>query len=450
MNLMAETPTFVFDEDGKAYAYLDGKVIASANDVDELEQKLAYGAPNAGSGALDPNYMDLGGSQGGAEFDPSMGAQPNEQGCDTCGNPELGPTDQFCAQCGTPVGAPPEGADPADPGLAVDPLPQASPDTLPGDNLPPRATHVTTPNGLKGQILGKVKGVWGDQVTIRLENGRIAKFDVSPETDLSFTNERVAASSPLDSLQTRLDEMPDGTKSSLTARIKELKSIKNDASALFRSASAIDESAVHNLVVQADYELRETTDALAALEDAEPYAAPAPFDTGVVEQESLGGGASTWLDDTLGQMIEEAEATDFDQMMEEEPDTLVAEMETPALEDAAGVQEYALAHVNSKTAGLEREAVADFKAEFLRRVEAARLAELTQRWGGVLPTGGDDEAVRAAMSAIKREYLTSKTPEAEAKYEAAKKEFDAWQAGGHTAKTASTEDFDGPAEGLFY
>lgn len=363
---MADTPTFVFDDDGKAYAYLNGKVVASADDADELELKLA-------------NEPLDGYPYSGPEFDPQVQPAPEGAGvgCETCGNPDVTPEDQFCSMCGSPVQAEQTG-DPADPGAAVDPLPAAAPDTLPGDDLPPRVTHVETPNGLKGQILGKVKGLWGDQVTIRLENGRIAKFDVTP--DLKFTNEKTASvSSPYAALEARLSELPDGTKDSLKARIIELKKIKHEAASLVRTANYVDQTTIHNMIVTADHELREVTDALAALEDAEPYAAPAPFNSQVVEQESVGGGDATWLDNTLGEMIQEAENTDFDQMISEDPEVLVAELETPALEDAAGVQEYALSHVNSKTAGLDRSAVAEFTNAFLARVEAARKVELDSR-----------------------------------------------------------------------
>ena len=67
------------------------------------------------------------------------------------------------------------------------------------------ATHVQTPNGLKGTILGKQRGLWGDQVTIRLENGRIARFDVTPDDKWEWITEQKAASlSPLTRLQEKL------------------------------------------------------------------------------------------------------------------------------------------------------------------------------------------------------------------------------------------------------
>src|SRR5438270_12718836 len=39
------------------------------------------------------------------------------------------------------------------------------------------ATHVTTPNGAKGEILNRVAGVWGDEITVRFENGQIRRFE---------------------------------------------------------------------------------------------------------------------------------------------------------------------------------------------------------------------------------------------------------------------------------
>lgn len=397
---MADTPTFVFGEDGRTYAYLDGKIVASATDADELEQKLATWP--------DVHEVPGGPHQHQQDFTrsyPEGLVAPDPQGlgvCQACNGEGAREGFGGCPHCGG-TGQEPDPQDPAAPGAAVDPLQGASPDTLPGDNLPPRATHITTPNGLKGQILGKVKGLWGEQVTIRLENGRIAKFDVTDSSKVSFVEEKDTPSSPYGALEARLAATPDGTKASLVARIKELKAIKNDAAAVIRTAQYVDQETVHNLVVQADYELREVTDALAALEDAEPYAAPAPFSTGVAEQESMGGHDSTWLDNVVEDMVAENESLDFDQMIDEVPEVMAAELETPVLEDAGAVRDRAEALVTSKTAGLEPQAAADFRAAFLTRVEACRRAELGRR--------------------EEREEVQS--------------------------KTASSENYDGPAEGLF-
>lgn len=328
----ATNPTFVFDDSGKAYAYVAGKIVAAADDADELEAQL----------------------QRMADESPASQAEETE--------PKSGPH--------------------GPPGKPSSPPKQDDED---GDKELPfeKATHVTTPNGLKGTILGKQKGLWGDQVTIRLENGRIAKFDVAP--GYTYTKEASADAYPtyhnfVSKLQADLDKTYDGSRESLVARVEELKLIKENGASFIRDSKSLsDGESVDNIIVQADYELREVTDALSALEDAEPYAPPAPFETGVTEQEAMGGGDSSWLDNAVDQMVTENESQDFDALLEEGPDTFVAELETPVLEDAGVTNEYADQFVSSKTAGLEPTAVAEFRAAFLSNVEHARQQELASR-----------------------------------------------------------------------
>jgi len=309
---MPATPTFVFDDDGKAYAYVGGKIVASADDADELERKLA-------------------------EFPFKKNEDDDDE--------------------------------------------EKKDDEQEKEASYASATHVVTPNGLRGTILGKQKGLWGDQVTIRLENGRITRFDVTPDEKFEWLNEKRVASSPLAALEERLNApIEDQSRSGLVARVKELKAIKHEAAQVLRNSSYSDETTVGNIMVFADHELREITDALAALEDAEPYAPPAPFETNVVEQESMGGGDSTWLDHIHEQMVNENEAQDFDKLMEEGPDLLIADLETPALEDAVGVEETANGFVSSHTAGLDGEAVVQFRKEFVQRVRQARTAALKERY----------------------------------------------------------------------
>jgi hypothetical protein len=332
-SMAVTNPTFVFDDDGKAYAYVAGKIVAAADNADELEEKLA---------TLPPWLKD--------EDD-----EENEEE-DEAKKPDHS-----------------------------------------------SATHVRTPNGLKGTILGKQKGLWGDQVTIRLENGRIAKFDVTPESKMEWLVEKAAANTPYAELQAVLEEMPDGTKASLVARVKTLKELKQRVASMIMEADYVDQETLDDVSVQADHELHEVTDALAAMEDAEPYAPPAPFSTGVAEQAQVGRGDGSWLDQAAEEMVAEHEATDWDQMMSEGPEQFVAELETPVLEDAPYVTEQADQFVSSKTAGIEATAAASFRAQFLERVAEARKEELASR--------------------------SEKT---------------------RIAKEAATEEFDGPAEGLFF
>lgn len=374
LKMPANTPTFVFDDDGRAYAYLAGKIVAAGDDADVLEAQLHQAGENPFAKSDDDD--------GGKKENP-FAKKDGE-------NPFAKKEDK--------------GKDDGDKDDDDDE------DGKSGDkkeNPFAKATHVITPNGLKGTILGKQRGLWGDQVTIRLENGRIAKFDVTSDSDMKYTKEAAVAPSEhtfIADLQVRLDQMPDGTKTSLVARAAELRTIKHDGSAFIRSASYSDGSTVDNIIVQADYELREVTDALSALEDAEPFEAPAPFSTGVQEQEAMGGGDSSWLDHAVEQMVTENESQDFDTLLEEGPDTFVAEQETAVLEDAGVTNEYADQFVSSKTAGLDANAVADFKAAFLANVDQARKVELESR--------------KEAVEKI--------------------------------AKEASAEDHDGDAEGLFW
>jgi len=336
----ATTPTFVFDDDGKAYAYVAGKIVAAADDADELEAQL--------------------------------------QRLDTESNPVVAKDNPFAKK---------DEDDGDDKKKKGNPFAKKDDEEKESAVTVHNATHVTTPNGLKGTILGKQRGLWGDQVTIRLENGRIAKFDVSPESKVTYSNEnKVGEPYPtmhtfVAFLQERLDRLPDGTKASLTERLGELKAIKNDGSAFIRNANVpyLDGETVDNIIVQADYELREVTDALSALEDAEPYAAPAPFSTGVQEQEAMGGGDSSWLDHAVDQMVTENEGRDFDTLLEEGPETFVAELETPVLQDEGVTQQYADEFVSANVAGLDKAASAEYRTAFLARVASAREVELTSR-----------------------------------------------------------------------
>lgn len=332
----ATNPTFVFDDNGKAYAYVAGKIVASADDADELETQLQRMADESPASSEVEDKSESKGKQKAALPFVPKDKQKDDSDDDSDDKP------------------------------------------LPFE----KATHVTTPNGLKGTILGKQKGLWGDQVTIRLENGRIAKFDVAASDEFKYSNENEPYPTKhnyVAKLQEELDKTYDGTRASLVKRVEELKLIKENGANFIRSASYTDGETVDNIIVQADYELREVTDALSALEDAEPYAPPAPFETGVIEQEAMGGGDSSWLDNAVEQMVSENEAQDFDALLEEGPDTFVAELETPVLEDAGVTNEYADQFVSSKTAGLKADAVADFRAAFLANVEHARQMELASR-----------------------------------------------------------------------
>ncbi len=252
----------------------------------------------------------------------------------------------------------------------------------PEENVSKTATHIVTPNGLKGQILGRVNDVWGDTVTVRFENGQIRSFHTAASDDLQFVAEEVAqAESIVDQLEAALDDNFAGDPESLKDRIETLARIKQEASKAIRTASQEDQYKLDAIVAMADHEAAEVEQALEAYNEnvADALVPLAPFKMEAAEQESIGGGSSNWLDHTVNEMIAEAEATDFDKVMDEGPEALVADLEDAAIADAGVVRALASSHVRSRTAGLDSSVVNEFETAFLARVEQVRRQEFNNR-----------------------------------------------------------------------
>ena len=247
------------------------------------------------------------------------------------------------------------------------------------------ATHIETPSGLKGEILGRHDGQWGEKlVTVRWENGRISRYQAHGGNDdkLTYkTAEQEKPESALEYLQSTLDETPEGTKESLAARIADLDELVVKASAFQRTASYEEQREASEIVIAAEHEKREVRDALAHLElaDAEAFAPPAPFRTGAVEQASLGGGSGSWLDATVDDMIAEASAQDFDKILAEEPGQFVAGLETAVIADTGATREAADDLISTRLAGTIPESQDSFRQAFLAKVEQARRDELKDR-----------------------------------------------------------------------
>ena len=242
-------------------------------------------------------------------------------------------------------------------------------------------SRVTTPNGLSGKVLGRVSGMWGDEVTVRFDNGRIVRVPVSQ--GLTFhAAEKVVEENPIKALEARLAQSIDGSKESLENRVSELKSIRLEAAALIQKGAAYEtEQELDRLRVEADYELGEVHAALEHLNDAETesFTAPAPFRMQAVEQESVGNSDSTWLDSTVNDMISEAEATDFGKLMDEGPEAFTAGLDAPALAEAGITRSIASRFINSKTAAANPELRERYEQVWLARVEECRKAELLNR-----------------------------------------------------------------------
>src|SRR4051812_28242632 len=96
------------------------------------------------------------------------------------------------------------------------------------------ATHVVTPSGLKGQVLQRTASVWGDELTVRFENGQVQTFSAHGVKD--WMNERVAsASSPVEAYEQRLAKTYNYDRASLVARHRELVDLYHDAKKLITS-----------------------------------------------------------------------------------------------------------------------------------------------------------------------------------------------------------------------
>jgi|ERR1019366_5770749 hypothetical protein len=270
------------------------------------------------------------------------------------------------------------------------------------------ATHIVTPSGLKGEILGNHEGQWGEKlVTVRLENGRIARLHAHAGNDKDIEYHTVEAAAPesaLEYLEGTLNETPEGTKESLAARIDNLDNLVVAATEFQRHASYEGQRKGSDIVIAAEHEKREVRDALAHLElaDVEAFAPPAPFKMGAVEQADLGAGSGTWLDETVNEMVAESASQDFDRLLLEGPGQFVIDLDTGALADQGVTREMAHSHIVSKTAGYQGEEIDAYREQFLAKVEQARRDELKDR---------TKSAKKKAEKTAKTEETATKLPD---------------------------------------
>lgn len=244
------------------------------------------------------------------------------------------------------------------------------------------ATHIETPNGLRGEILSRVEGLWGEEITVRFDNGQIRRFATAAGDEvLKYAKVEPEAPTNLrEAYQGRIDAAYEPNRDGLTARLAELGAIRQEIRQHVASeASLTEQRALHQLVLAAEAEEAEVKEALAHLDavDAE-NAAPAPPTYAAVEQAHMGHDDS-WLDVVAHQMIAESEAQDFDKLLEEGPTVLVSHLGDAAVHDAGTVREAALAHIVSKTAGFRGEKVDEFRQAFVEAAEVARRQELKYR-----------------------------------------------------------------------
>lgn len=244
------------------------------------------------------------------------------------------------------------------------------------------ATHVLTPNGLKGKILGRVKGLWEDEVTVRFDNGRIASLAVSKLT-FAKEEEEEENKDEIAELEKKVEaSVSTYDPASLENRISELGQIKAEASAHIASGLSDEDLArVGSVIAQANYELQEISDIGAAIEDQRvaAYEPPAPFKINVVEQGGpTGGRESNWLDQTIGEMVHEANSTDYTKLMNEGPEVFVAGLDRDLLADSGAVRSHASTWIRSKTAAADDDVREKYEKVWLARVEEQRRASLAE------------------------------------------------------------------------
>lgn len=244
------------------------------------------------------------------------------------------------------------------------------------------ATHVMTPNGLKGKILGRVAGLWEDEVTVRFENGRVASLPVSKLTFAKFEDEE-EGDDEIKELEKKVEASIDShTPSVIEDRIRELDQIKAHASSLIDSKlSDEDLLRVGNVITQANYELNEIDEVIQGIEEQRfaAFEAPAPFKINVVEQGGpTGGRESNWLDGAIEEMAHEANSTDFTKLMDEGPEAFVAGLDREVLADAGAVRSIAANWIRSKTAAADDDVREKYEKVWLGRVEDQRRASLSE------------------------------------------------------------------------
>lgn len=244
------------------------------------------------------------------------------------------------------------------------------------------ATHITTPNGEEGTILGRTSTVFSDHITVRFANGQIRHYETFVGDGLTFSKQAAADApkSPVEFFQRQLDEAIDPTRAGLTARIETLETIRKNATHLAsQGVSYADGQALHQIVLTADAERNEVQEALDYLVAADGEAMTPPKQSyAAVEQADLGH-AGDWLEVTAQQMVTESMAVDYDKLTAEGPTLLVSSLDNPVLASADTVREIAQNHIASRTAGFKGEAIEKYRESFVFDTELARRRESLYR-----------------------------------------------------------------------
>jgi hypothetical protein len=245
------------------------------------------------------------------------------------------------------------------------------------------ATHITTPNGETGKILGRTASIFSDTITVRLDKGgEIRHYETFVDSGIDFhTKEANVPESPIEHLAQRLDETYAHGRQGLTERLADLNDIKESASRLASVASFEDGRKLHQIVLTASAEKNEVTEALDHLitADAEAFAAPERQYVAVEQAEMGRSAGNDWLEVVAQEMIAESDAEDFDKLASEGPTTFVANLELGALGNEGVIRQMASEFIMGKTAGYQGPEVEEFRTRFVAASEMARRQELLYR-----------------------------------------------------------------------
>lgn len=253
--------------------------------------------------------------------------------------------------------------------------------TKDGEEARRTATHITTPNGDDGTILGRTAGLWSDEITVRFDNGQIRRYATYVGDGLEYSVKQAADApkSPIEYFERRLDEVTEPGRKGLTARLNVLEDVRKGAARLAATASSTDGQALHRIVLTADAERSEVRDALEYLANADAEAMTPPTRQYTAVEQADMGRSDSWLDVVAKEMVAESEEEDFDKLLDEGPTKFVSGLETGALGNAGTVRELAAEHIHARTAGFQGEAVEEYRTQFVASTEMARRQELRYR-----------------------------------------------------------------------
>jgi hypothetical protein len=244
------------------------------------------------------------------------------------------------------------------------------------------ATHIVTPNGERGTILGHTQGLWSDEITVRLDNGQIRRFATYIGDGLEYQTEQAKPpESPAEYFKSKLASDYNTDLAGLTKRLALLENVRQDAANLIAQHKTAAIEQLHEIVLLANAERNDIKAAIAFIEqsNAEAFAPPKQAYQAVAQADLGHSGSDNWLDVVAHEMIAESENQDFDKLLREGPTVFVAKLDSGIVGDAGVVRDLAQNFIYERTAGFKGEEVDEFRKQFVANVEVARKKDFQYR-----------------------------------------------------------------------